>query len=365
MTETLSFPGLGLQFHLNRVAFQIGGFAIYWYGIIIAVAFLAGMLYAFKRVRIFGLDADRVVDVALGAIIGALVGARLYYVIFSWDEFSGNLLSIFNTRQGGIAIYGGVIGGFLAGWAMCKWRRVRFLPMADLAVGSIILGQAIGRWGNFVNVEAFGGNTSMPWGMTSPGITAYLRAQAGELADIGMKVDPALPVHPTFLYESVWCLIGFALIALYTKHRRFDGELVLFYAAWYGAGRFVIEGLRTDSLLIGTMRVSQLVALLCVIVSVTVWIVVRSRIHRSADPDYLRLYVETEEGQSVLAGTFYQKPEAGQEASGDSAEPSEPGVSEPEPVTEETSAEEAPDPGEAEEAQTPTDEVDESRRMEE
>lgn len=357
MTEVLSFPALGLEFKLNRIAFQIGDFAIYWYGIIIAAAFLIGLFYAFRRVRTFGLDGDRVIDVTIGAIIGAIIGARLYYVAFSWDEFSGDWTSIFNTRQGGLAIYGGVIGGFLVGWLMCRLRRVKFLPMADLAVGAIILGQAIGRWGNFVNVEAFGGNTTLPWGMTSQRIMNYLYEKMENLSVIGMDVDPSLPVHPTFLYESIWCLIGFALIAWYTGRRRFDGELVLLYAAWYGAGRFVIEGLRTDSLLIGTIRISQLLALLGVLVSAVVWVAVRSRIRRSADPDYLKLYVETEEGQSVLAGTFYQKPEKDKKSGiGETDESSEM------PETSETS--ETPD--ETEQTDEPEESADdEAERMEE
>ncbi|TCL43554.1 prolipoprotein diacylglyceryl transferase [Harryflintia acetispora] len=307
MSETLSFPGLGLEFTLNRVAFSIGPLTVYWYGVIIALAFLAGITYVLLRVKHFGLDGDRVIDVILGGAIGSIIGARLYFVIFSWDQFRDNLWDIFNIRQGGIAIYGGIIGGFLAGLLMCRLRRVKALPMLDLAVGGLILGQAIGRWGNFVNIEAFGGNTSLPWGMTSPSIVNFLDANRTNLAGINMAVDPSMPVHPTFFYESVWCLLGFLFIAWYTRRRRFDGELLLIYSAWYGLGRAVIEGLRTDSLLIGTIRVSQLLAILCVIASVVIWGAVRSRINRSGDPEYLRLYVDTDEGQMILAGTFYQK----------------------------------------------------------
>lgn len=306
MSETLSFPGMGISFTLNRVAFHIGNVAIYWYGIIVALAFLAGITYILYRVRRFGLDADRVIDVLFGGALGAVVGARLYYVVFSWNEYKDNLLKIFNTREGGIAIYGAIIGGFLAGYILCRVRRVKFLPMADLAAGGLILGQGIGRWGNFVNIEAFGGNTTMPWGMTSESIVNYLRANAQNLSNLRMDIDPNMPVHPTFFYESVWCLLGFAVIALYTRHRRFDGELVLLYSIWYGVGRAVIEGLRTDSLLFGTLRISQVFAVLCVIVSALIWLSVRSRIRRSGDPEYLKLHVDTEEGQMILAGTFYK-----------------------------------------------------------
>ncbi len=333
MSETLAFPGLGLEFSLNRVAFTIGPVTIYWYGIIVALAFLAGISYALSRVKSFGLDGDRVIDVVIIGAIGGIVGARLYYVAFSWDQFKDDPVRIFMTWQGGIAIYGGIIGAFLAGLLMCKIRGVKFLPMLDLAVGGMILGQAIGRWGNFVNIEAFGGNTTLPWGMTSPVITNYLQSHLNELSAIHMQVDPSLPVHPTFLYESIWCLAGFIVIALYTSHRRFDGELLLLYTAWYGLGRSVIEGLRTDSLLLGTIRISQLLAILCVLGSAVTWAVIRSKIHRSADPNYLKLYVYTEEGQSILAGTFY--PVKGKQ-----------GASE-EKLSEEEAEKEAPDTQEA------------------
>ncbi|MCI8624462.1 MAG: prolipoprotein diacylglyceryl transferase [Provencibacterium sp.] len=327
MGETLAFPGLGLEYTLNRVAFTIGPVTIYWYGIIIALAFLAGISYALYRVKSFGLDGDRVIDVVIGGAIGGIIGARIYYVAFSWDQFKDDPIRIFMTWQGGIAIYGGIIGAFLAGLLMCKIRGVKFLPMLDLAVGGMILGQAIGRWGNFVNIEAFGGNTTLPWGMTSPAITNYLSEHMKGLNALHMEIDPTLPVHPTFLYESIWCLLGFIAIALYTNRRRFDGELLLIYTAWYGLGRSVIEGLRTDSLLLGTIRISQLVAVLCVLGALVAWVTVRSKIHRSADPDYLRLYVETEEGQSILAGTFYpkkgEKKAVAQEESAETASTSE------------------------------------------
>lgn len=327
MSETLSFPGLGLEYTLNRVAFTIGPVTIYWYGIIVAAAFLAGICYALWRVKEFGIDGDRMIDVTIVGAIGGIVGARLYYVAFSWDQFKDEPVRIFMTWQGGIAIYGGIIGAFLFGLMMCKLRGVRMLPMLDLAAGGLILGQAIGRWGNFVNIEAFGGNTTLPWGMTSPSISSYLSSHLEDLSAIHMNIDPSLPVHPTFLYESLWCFTGFIVIAVYTKHRRFDGELLLLYTAWYGLGRSVIEGLRTDSLLLGTIRISQLLAILCVIGALTTWVLVRSKIHRSADPDYLKLYVLTEEGQRVVAGTFYpakeKKSKTAKADPGTQAEPSE------------------------------------------
>lgn len=307
MGELLTFPGLGLEFHLNRVAFHIGSFSIAWYGVIMATAFLAGICYIMLRGKRFGLDSDRVIDVILVAVVGAIIGARAYYVIFSWDEYRNDLASIFRIWEGGIAIYGGLIGGVLVGLLMCRLRKVRMLPMLDLTVGGLIIGQAIGRWGNFVNIEAFGANTTLPWGMAGPAVEQYLTRMQEKLAQFGVTVDPTMPVHPTFFYESVWCLLGFIAIAWYTSRRRFDGELVLLYVVWYGAGRAVIEGLRTDSLMLGSIRISQMLSIIGVVVALVVWALVRTKVRQSEDPDYLKLYVNTEEAEQIRKGTFYIK----------------------------------------------------------
>ena len=173
-----------------------------------------------------------------------------------------------DIRQGGIAIYGAVIGAFVFGGLAAKWRKVPLLPLFDLASMGFLIGQGIGRWGNFVNQEAFGTNTTLPWGMYSEGTEAYLKSMQVTLK-AGVTVDPALPVHPTFLYESLWCLVGFAMLAALIKHRKFNGQIFLSYAVWYGLGRSWIEGLRTDSLLIGGtgLRASQLFAIVTVLVS--------------------------------------------------------------------------------------------------
>ena len=307
MTETLTFPGLGLEIELSRVAFSIGPFTVYWYGVLIAAAFLAGTFYAIRRSKVFGVNADRAVDVVMISAVGGIIGARLYYVLFSWEYYSSHLDEIFKIWHGGIAIYGGVIGALITAIAACKLRGVKFFPMADMAVGGILLGQAIGRWGNFVNVEAFGSNTSLPWGMTSSSISAYLTSVADDLEKLGVTVDPTMPVHPTFFYESLWCLIGFGITAWLASRRRFDGELLMFYTGWYGAGRFVIEGLRTDSLMLGTIRVSQLLAGICVLGSIVAWIVVRNRIKTSNDPEYLKVYAKTEEAAMVISGEYYRQ----------------------------------------------------------
>jgi len=313
----LSFPGLGLEFDIDRVAFTVAGRPVYWYGIIIAVGFLLAAIYALGRTRRFGLDSDRTLDVILGCLVLGVIGARLYYVLFSWDTYRDSLGDIWKLWKGGLAIYGGIIGGAAGAYVLCRWRKVKLLPLLDLMSGSLLLGQAIGRWGNFVNMEAFGSNTGMPWGMTSPGIQRYLAEHASTLSSLGVVVDPQLPVHPTFLYESLWCLLGCLVLHWYAKRRRFDGELVLIYAGWYGLGRFFIEGLRTDSLLLGSVRVSQIVAALCVLACVLLLITIYSRIRRSGDPDYLRLYVDTPEGKAVLAGDFNKKPKSGESTSED------------------------------------------------
>lgn len=329
--NTVSFPGLGLDFEVNRVAFSIGDLPVYWYGILIALGFILAILYVSRRAREFGVDADRMLDVILGGAIGGIVGARAYYVILQWDYYGQNLSQIFNTRSGGMAIYGGLIGGVLIGLLMCKIRRVKFMPALDLVVGGFLIGQGIGRWGNFVNIEAFGANTSLPWGMSSSVITDYLTQHEAELEAIGMDIDPNMPVHPTFLYESLWCLLGFAFIAWYTRRRKFDGELTLLYMMWYGAGRAVIEGLRTDSLMIpGTsLRASQVLAAAMAVVAAIIWIVKTSKVKKAGGR---QLFVDSEQGQLIARGEFYKKKaDAGQTeepaAASAAAEPEVPAAS--------------------------------------
>lgn len=300
MNNPLSFPGLGLTLDFDRVAFSIGGFNVYWYGVVIALGFALALIYAFKNAKKFGVDPDRMVDVVIGGMIGGIVGARLYYVAFTWDQYKNDLLSIFSTRSGGLAIYGGIIGALLVGGLVCKWRKVKLLPMFDIAGIGFLIGQCLGRWGNFFNVEAYGSNTSLPWGMTSPSIQQELTENLSTLTAQGMDINPLMPVHPTFLYESLWCLAGFLLLNWYWKRRKFDGEVFLMYVAWYGAGRCWIEGLRTDSLMLGPVRVSQILAGVCVVVAVAAILFIRNKMEKSADPDYCKLYVNTEAWQEEL-----------------------------------------------------------------
>ncbi len=271
---TVSF--LGLTFELNPVALTIGSFEVYWYGVIIATGFLAAMIYAFRRADEFGIRTDPMIDVILIGTVGAIICARAYYVLTSLNKFS-SFAEALDIRDGGIAIYGGLIGAFLCGGLACKWRKIHPLDMFDLASLGFLVGQGVGRWGNFMNQEAFGSNTTLPWGMYSNGTHDYLASVQSELAAQGVTVDPSLPVHPCFLYESIWCMVGFVLIHHLSKHRHFKGETLLQYIIWYGFGRFFIEQVRTDSLFIGSFKISQLVAAACVIIGLAVLITVRVR----------------------------------------------------------------------------------------
>ncbi len=276
MVNHVSFPGLGLEMEINRVAFTVFGVPIYWYGVCIALGLLLGMLYAFRYAKSYGIDADRMVDVIFVSTIAAIIGGRAYYVATAPFEFQ-SVWEMIDIRLGGVAIYGGVIGAFLMGALMCRLRKVPMLPMFDLAAQGFLIGQCIGRWGNFFNQEAFGGNTTLPWGMISENTQQYLQSVQQTLAVQGMTVDPSMPVHPTFLYESIWCGLGFLLLWRYSKHRRFHGEMTLLYVMWYGFERFFVEGLRTDSLMVGNVRISQAVAALSVVAALVAWVVLRRK----------------------------------------------------------------------------------------
>lgn len=307
MVTTVSFPGLGLEFELNRVAFSIGGFNVYWYGLLIGIGFMLAGTYALLNARKVGVDSDRLIDVVMVGLVCGVIGARLYYVIFDWETFQGDLSKIFDIRQGGLAIYGGILAGMAGGIIMAKIRKVRVRPAMDLAAAGFLIGQGIGRWGNFVNVEAFGSNTNSILGMTGPKVVGYLTQVKNSGAAWTQNIDPHMPVHPTFLYESVWCLIGFLIIALWLMRRRkYDGQVFLFYTAWYGLGRFFIEGLRTDSLMWGPVRVSQALALVA-FVTATALLIWLGQKKKKLGEDFLPLYINTPEGQAVAAGTFYQK----------------------------------------------------------
>ena len=269
LTNLVQFPGLGLSFQLNRVAFTIGGVSIYWYGVCIAVGLCLALVFAFRHSLEFGVDPDSMVDVILIGVVLGIISARAYYVAMAPFKYE-SIWEMIAIRDGGLAIYGGIIGGFLFGGLACKRRGVPVLPMFDLTAMGFLLGQGCGRWGNFFNQEAFGCNTTLPWGMFSETTRAYLMGST-VTAQSGVTIDPNLPVHPTFLYESIWCFVGFLLLFRYIKKRKFNGDIALRYMIWYGAGRFWIEALRTDSLMLVPsigLRASQLVAGIAVVVGV-------------------------------------------------------------------------------------------------
>ncbi len=299
--NTLSFPKLGIEFPVYSTAFTIFGFEIKWYALLIALGGFLAVAYCFRKMKSVGIDDDRATDVVFWGFIGAIIGARLYYVFTSWNEHTWDIKSILSIRDGGLAIYGGIIGALLVGGIVAKIRKVRLLPLLDLVGLGFLIGQAVGRWGNFCNHEAFGSNTELPWGMTSPRIRAAIELTADRSYELnGVVLDPSIPVHPCFLYESLWCVIGFVLLHFYFKHRKFDGEIFFMYAAWYGLGRFFIEGLRTDSLMVGHIRISQLVAILSVAAAVGIIIAMRAKIRHDGEYTF---YIDTEESKMLIRQT--------------------------------------------------------------
>lgn len=302
----IRFPKLGWEFHIDPTAFTIGGVRIQWYGIIIALGLALAVLYCFPRMKRFGIDSDRAVDAVLGGVIGGIVGARLYFVLSSWedykkDSFKETFLAVINTRNGGLAIYGGIIGALTVGLIICKIRKLKLLPMLDIAGIGLLIGQGVGRWGNFVNQEAFGTNTDFVLGMTGGRIQHVINDSmqiGGSMYENGLEMLWEKPVHPCFFYESVWCLLGFVLLAFWSKRRKYDGQLILMYMAWYGAERFVVEGLRTDSLMVGSIRISQLVSAVIFIASVILQIVIGFKVKR--DPESFVLYASTEESRLII-----------------------------------------------------------------
>ena len=267
----VKFTGLHHIFDVSENFLEWGDLTIKWYGVIIAFGFTLAVLFGGRMAYKYKINLNKMVDVLIYGTIGGIVGARLYYVIFEWSYYSNHLGEILQIWKGGLAIYGGIIGGLLMAYIVCKKNEMSFPKLLDLAGMSLLIGQGIGRWGNFTNQEAFGTNTTAPWGMLSEKTTEYLTEHFSEITAKGIEIDPSLPVHPTFLYESLWCLIGFLLLYLMCrKFYKFDGQLFLGYAIWYGIGRAIIEGFRTDSLYIvdTTLRVSQVLSLGIVLCSI-------------------------------------------------------------------------------------------------
>ena len=279
----------GIKITLSPVAFSIPlgsrHWDIYWYGIIIALGFLLALIYGIKNAPRFNLNTDRMLDVVLVATPVAILSARTYYVIFDGEPLNGigDFFGFGNSSGfSGLAIYGGVIGAFVSGAVMCKIRMVKILDMFDIAAVGFLIGQGIGRWGNFVNQEAYGSFTgSTWWGME----------RERTVAEMGEGL-----VHPCFLYESVWCIVGFFILNYFSKKRRFSGQISLMYCVWYGFGRAIIELLRTDSLMIGNIRVSCLLSLcICIAGAVLLTVNIRRTAENAKTGDYSIVFEENEE----------------------------------------------------------------------
>lgn len=265
MNSPISFPLLGLEVD-PKVSFFIGPLEIRYYALCIAVGLILAVVYALRRKKAFGLTEDELLDGVLYIVPIAIICARLYYCAFSWDSYRKDPLSILYIWQGGLAIYGGVIGAAVSIVVYTRLRKISLPAVLDITALGFLIGQCIGRWGNFFNREAYGGVTELPWKM-------------------GLYIKGSLTyVHPTFLYESLWNLIGFLLLHFLSKKRKYDGQIALGYAAWYGFGRMFIEGLRSDSLYLGPVRISQILAAVSCLAALAVLIVNRFRPH---DPEKL------------------------------------------------------------------------------
>lgn len=292
--STVVFPGLGFSVNVKEIAFRVFGWPIHWYGIIIALGFLLAVGYCSRKADHYGITQDDIADLLLCAVPLCIIGARLYYIIFYLDLFRGadgslNFSQMIRIWDGGLAIYGAILMAVVVALVFCKLRKISFFSLADLGSFGLLIGQLVGRWGNFVNMEAYGAPTDLPWRMgiydTVGGVYQYME------------------VHPTFLYESLWNLAGLLLLALVVeKHRKFDGQIFFSYVAWYGMGRSWIEGLRSDSLYLFStgIRVSQLLAFVTCVASVAVLLVLMRKPH---SPEKLWVNQVKAKKDAVLRGS--------------------------------------------------------------
>ena len=263
---TISFPGLGLEMN-PPATFSIGALSVHFYGLIIAVGLILAVLYACQISREFGIKEDDIVDGVLCIVPFAILCARLYYCAFKWENYAANPISLLYIWEGGLAIYGGVLGALLGVVVFCRFKKIRLGALLDLVALGFLIGQCIGRWGNFFNREAFGAETQ-----------SFLRMGLYNAFTAKTTFH-----HPTFLYESVWNLTGFVALHFLSKKRQYDGQIALGYAAWYGLGRALIEGLRTDSLYWGAFRVSQLLAAVSCLLAVSVLLYQNFKTHEPAN----------------------------------------------------------------------------------
>lgn len=278
----IAFPHLGIYLRNVPRSFSVFGFSIAFYGVIIGLGIFCGILLAAHIAKKEQLNPDLIWDFAIYAIIFSIIGARIYYVIFRWDLYQDDLLSIFNTRKGGLAIYGAVIAAFITLWVYCRVKKQKFLQIADICVPALVLGQIIGRWGNFMNREVFGEYTDSLLAMRLP-IDAVRSSDISEsIASHIIEGTNYIQVHPTFLYEGLWNLALLLFMLVYRQHKKFQGEMWLLYLGGYGLGRAWIEGIRTDTLFIPhtTIAVSQVLAAVLFVAALIADLAVRIRLRK-------------------------------------------------------------------------------------
>lgn len=316
----LSFPGLGIEpFHIDKAAFTLFGRSVAWYGILITCGMVLAVLFSIWVGKKENVSSDDILDLAFTVIVFGVIGARAYYVIFSWDKFNylvtsavsdgtfmgalsaffqnlwGTFVNCIALWNGGLAIYGGVIGGLVSGYVFSRIKKIEFLKVFDILAPAVTIGQIVGRWGNFINIEAFGGETDLPWRM---GISLSM--------DGGESFVSEMFVHPTFLYESLWNIVGLVLLFfIYYKGKKFNGQACGTYFIWYGFGRALIEGLRTDSLMIGSLRVSQMIGIVSVVIGVILFAVLgtKAKENKNEDGEYVPVYDKLEEKSEESAKT--------------------------------------------------------------
>ena len=294
----ISFPGLGIEtFSVNKIAFTIpigNGIGVRWYGILITLGIILAMVYCSYRAKQEKIIFDDLLDMAIFTVISAIIGARLYYVLFSLDQYD-SFLDVIAIWNGGLAIYGGIIGGAIAIFFVCRHKKINALKAFDMVSPAVMIGQIVGRWGNFFNGEAFGSQ------IAESEFLYFIRM--GLSHGEGTRITRFY--HPTFLYESLWNLVGFLIINALYKKKKFDGQIFLMYLTWYGFGRMFIESLRTDSLYIGVFRVSQIVGFVCFIVGLVLLIVNFEKTHRKelASESYESVYTKFTKPSDELCET--------------------------------------------------------------
>jgi len=328
----INFPNLRLEIDVLR-SFKLGSLDIHMYGVIIAFGLLMAVFYGLIRKKQFGLTEDDLLDGVLLIVPVAIIFTRAFYCIFAWEEFKDNPIEVFYIWQGGLAIYGGVIGAVLGIIAYCYFKKLKIGAVLDITMLGFLIGQCIGRWGNFCNMEAFGCYTDGLLAMRIPATSLVMpdNPSASYLAQVELLRQKAIEggyagfyqVHPTFLYESLWNLAGFILLHFLSKKRRFDGQIALGYAAWYGLGRAWIEGLRMDSLMIGSFRVSQLLAAISCLTALGILIWQHFRYHdpallfvnqRAAAAEAEETEEETEEEETEEETTEESEEKTGEDA---------------------------------------------------